>query len=370
MPAAPLRTALADTYPNPSNSVFRTGIGALWDFVTGLLGTTGNKEDALAALRAVGANALLNISLVPSVGSNALTVTTKTAAGATPVAADPVMLAQRHATIGNGSFNLRTISAANALVISSGSTLGHASGFGTWIYTYQIDNGGTQEPAVSSTYFGPSGIITTVAEGGAGAADSASVMYSAAARSNVPFRCTGRMYSLQTTAGTWAALPSVVEVWPLFQAEIPSGVQFNYAGAGAVPYGYLACDGSNVSRATYGALFAAIGTTWGVGDGSTTFGLPDSRRRVAVGSGGSGSGTLGNAVGNTGGAETHTLITAEMPAHTHANGGSNTLANPSSGAATSNAVQTNAAALTDTTGGGGSHNNLQPSYVVQKIIKI
>lgn len=97
---------------------------------------------------------------------------------------------------------------------------------------------------------------------------------------------------------------------------VPVGTIIAYAGTSA-PTGYLDCNGANVSRATYSALFSAIGTTWGVGDGVTTFGLPDLRRRTLVGSGGSGTGVLGNAVGNTGGAETvahqHTLS-----GHTHA----------------------------------------------------
>jgi microcystin-dependent protein len=148
---------------------------------------------------------------------------------------------------------------------------------------------------------------------------------------------------------------------------VPTGAILDFAGTSA-PTGYLGCDGSNISRATYAALFSAIGTTWGAGDGSTTFTLPDFRRRVAVGSGGTGTATLGNAVGNTGGAETHTLVTAEMPSHTHPNGGSATLANPSAGAASSNAVQDDGT-TTGSTGGDGAHNNMQPSAVVLKIIK-
>lgn len=97
--------------------------------------------------------------------------------------------------------------------------------------------------------------------------------------------------------------PSIPTVW---YNNIPIGAIIDYAGT-ATPQGYLACDGANVSRTTYAKLFTAIATTWGVGDGSTTFGLPDFRRRVAVGSGGTGTGTLGNAIGNTGGAETVNL---------------------------------------------------------------
>lgn len=87
-------------------------------------------------------------------------------------------------------------------------------------------------------------------------------------------------------------------------------------GANSVPTGYLACDGSAVSRTTYAALFAIVGTTWGAGDGSTTFNVPNLNRATLMGSGGSGTGVIGNAVGNTGGAETLTLPVGSMPART------------------------------------------------------
>lgn len=100
------------------------------------------------------------------------------------------------------------------------------------------------------------------------------------------------------------------------QRLIPVGTIIDYGGT-AAPSGYLACDGTAVSRTTYSDLFTAIGTTWGVGDGSTTFNLPSLARRASVGSGGSGTGTLGNAVGNTGGAETNSLSVSNMPQHDH-----------------------------------------------------
>lgn len=55
---------------------------------------------------------------------------------------------------------------------------------------------------------------------------------------------------------------------------IPTGEGIRHFLA-SVPDGFLSCDGSAVSRSTYGNLFAAIGTTYGVGDGSTTFNLPN-----------------------------------------------------------------------------------------------
>jgi microcystin-dependent protein len=82
------------------------------------------------------------------------------------------------------------------------------------------------------------------------------------------------------------------------------------------PGGWLLCDGSNVSRTTYAALFAAIGTANGTGDGSTTFGLPDLRSRVPVGAG-QGPGLSNRANGVRGGEENHTLSATEMPAHNH-----------------------------------------------------
>ncbi len=65
-------------------------------------------------------------------------------------------------------------------------------------------------------------------------------------------------------------------VSPQATALNPAGAVIAFAGAN-VPSGYLVCDGSAVSRTTYANLFAAIGTAWGTGDGSTTFNLPDMR---------------------------------------------------------------------------------------------
>ena len=85
------------------------------------------------------------------------------------------------------------------------------------------------------------------------------------------------------------------------------------------------CDGSAKSRTTFPALFAVIGTTYGVGDGSTTFNVPDLRGRVVFGSdaiGGAAAGRLGGggarpggiadaSVGKTGGEQAHQLVAAE-----------------------------------------------------------
>lgn len=90
------------------------------------------------------------------------------------------------------------------------------------------------------------------------------------------------------------------------------GVIETFSGA-SVPTGYLLCDGRAVSRTTYSNLFSVIGTTYGVGDGSTTFNIPNLGGRVPVGKN---TGTF-NVLGHSDGKESITLSTSNLPAHTH-----------------------------------------------------
>lgn len=157
---------------------------------------------------------------------------------------------------------------------------------------------------------------------------------------------------------------------------IPTGSVMWYAGT-TLPAGcgWLECDGTNISRTTYSRLFTAIGTAFGVGDGSTTFTLPAQARKTLVGRGGTGSGTLANTIGSTGGAETHTLTLSQTPAHTHdwsypstfVIGGS---AFSIGGSGFSSTIVTGISGTTTSNGGGTAHNNLQPSLVMMMIIRI
>jgi microcystin-dependent protein len=95
---------------------------------------------------------------------------------------------------------------------------------------------------------------------------------------------------------------------------MPTGAMLEYGGASA-PTGWLLCNGAAVSRATYAALFAVLGTTYGAGDGSTTFNVPNKIDRVGVGAGSS------YARGATGGAATATTDAAGSHNHTGSTGG-------------------------------------------------
>lgn len=172
-----------------------------------------------------------------------------------------------------------------------------------------------------------------------------------------------------------------------------AGMIIMHAGT-VYPYGWLPCDGREVNRVTYATLFAAIGTTFGAGDGSTTFNLPDLCGRVPIGTG-SGDGLTTRNPGDKGGAETHTLTTEQIPAHKHgmahthshnhktagwiakmsASGTVRSIpcgyANEDrSGQFTSNtdATASSKSATDSNTGGGGAHNNMQPYLAIRFII--
>jgi microcystin-dependent protein len=167
--------------------------------------------------------------------------------------------------------------------------------------------------------------------------------------------------------------------------SIPVGGVTQYAGATSPSVNYAICDGAAVNRTTYATLFARIGTTYGVGNGSTTFNLPNLKGNVPVGR--DSAQAEFDTLGETGGAKTHTLTSAEMPSHTHTQdahshntGGYATAQGTFTGAGNSyqmvnqGANQQNGtssvAAVNQSTGGGGAHNNLQPYIVMNYLIRI
>lgn len=178
----------------------------------------------------------------------------------------------------------------------------------------------------------------------------------------------------------------------------PVGSVIDFAGSVA-PSGYLMCYGQAISRTTYASLFTAIGTSYGTGDGSTTFNLPDCRGRVSAGKDNMGgtsadrltgqtNGVDGDVLGQTGGEERHTLTVTELAQHNHFvndpghahiqaigyNGqtGVNRQA-LSAGSSTSYGTPVTNGSGTGIwlsyTGGNTPHNNIQPVIIFNKIIK-
>lgn len=157
--------------------------------------------------------------------------------------------------------------------------------------------------------------------------------------------------------------------------QVCTGSILIWPGA-AIPEGYLLCDGRAVSRAQYTALFEAIGTTYGSGDGTSTFTLPNLSGRVVVGKSGE---TEFNALGKAGGEKAHTLTVEEMPAHRHdLTQSSKPTVLGKAGSYTDTAVNflglsSGIESYSDIyqtyVGGSIAHNNLPPYLTLQYIIK-
>ena len=173
---------------------------------------------------------------------------------------------------------------------------------------------------------------------------------------------------------------------------LPAGLIFPYAGITA-PSGYVLCYGQAISRTTYATLFTAIGTTYGTGDGSSTFNLPDLRGRVVAGQDDMGgtsadrltnqtAGVNGDTLGATGGAETHLNTSAQsgLRSHTHSattqieidqtSDGNNTglRDTPNVNTTFANGFATTTINASGSLDASEAHNNVQPTMVLNYII--
>lgn len=178
----------------------------------------------------------LNYTIVSSLAANAVTFSVKTLAGTDPSTTDPVYLYFRDGTATTGGYVKRSITSALSVTVSSGSTLGHRSGVDCFGYGYFLDNSGTVELAISgSRVFDEGALQTTTAEGGAGAADSLTTLYSTTARTSKPILFGWRFKSNQVTAGTWASALLELSLTPVSELEKRSEVSVDTGnGLGAV----------------------------------------------------------------------------------------------------------------------------------------
>lgn len=221
-----------------------------------------------------------------------------------------------------------------------------------------------------------------------------------------------------TASGVKAAIDNALSS----VSAIPIGTVLDFTG-GTAPAGYLFPFGQAVSRSTYSAYFAIVGTTYGAGNGSTTFNIPDLRGRAIAGKDnmggtsanrltGQSDGLNGDVLGASGGVETHTLTTAQIPSHLHAVdppststssdthrhnfdlprgdqmfnqdigsvGPYNTFWGTVTGGNRSDTLRTENDSHTHTVdipsfnsgsaGSGASHNNVQPTFILNKILYV
>ena len=162
-----------------------------------------------------------NVGFTATVAANALTITVTAKDGTALSSSNKATLAFRNATLTTGQWSLVDVTSAITVTVSSGSTLGTVNGVASRLYLAAINNAGTVELAIWNPYdatttvlrgVNESGVVSTTAEGGAGAADSATTLYSTTARSNVAVRVIGYLEISEATAGTWATAPTVLQI--------------------------------------------------------------------------------------------------------------------------------------------------------------
>lgn len=263
--------------------VIASGTNAMTSTIAGNAGQvlTSNGVSADPTFQtAPGANssyAIQNLGLSCSVAANALTIAAKQSDGTSDPASGTglVTIYFRDPTSANGGYFPSYMNAATSIVVSAGSTLGTISGVPTYLWVYALNNSGVIELAISSKLFDQGSIISTTAEGGAGGADSATIMYSTTARSNVAFRLIGRIL-ITNTSTNWTAAPTEVSLASAIIAFNAPTIQTFTSGSGT----YTKPDGAKWLRVRMvgggggggGANISGGSPTNGGTGGNTTFG--------------------------------------------------------------------------------------------------
>jgi hypothetical protein len=181
---------------------------------------TGYKKTLAGSIAGSAPSTATNFTISTTRGSSAETIALKTVAGSDPSATDPIRLAFRSATAGTGTYSILTITSALSLTVSSGSTLGASSNVPFRVWLVCFNDAGTARLGIVNTqisdgifYLQDDLLLSSTAEGGAGAADSAGVIYTGTAVSSKAFRVLGYLEYTLATAGTWDTAPSKVQLY-------------------------------------------------------------------------------------------------------------------------------------------------------------
>lgn len=200
--------------------------GFLYEQVTGDL----LKKIIIAMNKDVRLLSNVGLSVVANTPTNGLTIALKQADGTDPgpLHKNKVVAEFRSSTLASGSVVFREVTAALSTVISSGSTAGFFAAKAEKLHLFLIDNAGTVELAWSgSDNFDEGALQTTTAEGGAGAADSKTTLYSTTARSNVAIRYIGYALLTEATPGTWVTNPAQIVVGKPLRIQQQASVRVN-----------------------------------------------------------------------------------------------------------------------------------------------
>lgn len=210
-----------------------------------------------------------NLRLTASVGSSALTIALKGNDGNDPSASNPVYVPFRNVTGGTGDTTWLAITAATSIVVSSGSTLGTTSGVASRVWVVGFNDGGTfrlgvmQCSSAGRIYsINDAALVSSTAEGGAGAADSAGVIYTGTAVTSKALRVLGFVESTQATAGTWATTPSKVQLWTPAMKLPGDLVQVSHSGSATFSTGTTALpDDNTIPQNTEGDQYLTTSIT-------------------------------------------------------------------------------------------------------------
>lgn len=347
--------------------------------------------------KGIGPDYLQNISVTAAIATKALTIALKGKDGNDPSSTNIVEAAFRSTTITSGTYNVRQITSATSIVVPSGATLGFTAAESGTVYVYLCDDGTTRELGVSKSVKSDATLHSTTAI--STSADSANVIYTTTALTNAAIRLIGK-FTIQTgaVAGEWdnahtasslisgssvsveGSAFSTGDVKATFKSTADAGwVMMNDGSIGSAASSATTRAHSDTED-LYTLLWTNVSDTWAAvstGRGASaaadfaankTLTLPRALGR-ALAVAGAGASLTSRALGEYLGTETHTLVEGEIPSHSH----SVATTTGSAGAAVGYRNDGGAAGAnmtTGNTGGGGAHNNMQPTSFLNVMIKL